>query len=572
MPESTDFSVLLVESDTDFIPFFRKSLELDSQFPSQVDAASDFREALEKLRKNSYDLVLVESDVHGHPGLKLIEELNRQHINLPFVLLTPIHDDNLIREALKQGVADVIVKSQSQFHELAEKLRRSYQKFHGQPFERINSQASTLDEITAKPFRSFEVPLAPKFNIQDELTGLYNHSYLQDRIVKEFSRAARYKFPISSIFLDIDHFKMINEKNGYRIGDAVLKESAGMLFDHCRMSDLIARYGGEEFAIVLPHIDYKGALDLAKRLRLVFSEHIFLRDTENIQLTVSIGVCSFPEDQMGKRSDLITLARKALLRSKASGRNQITLFRNLTPVADPELPHLKISEEKVEEFQRRLSDISEATRRVYIEASRALIFALESKDTFTVGHSARSEKYAMQVAQAMGMSLEEAEVVEHAALLHDIGKTCIPDNILLKPGKLTMAEYESMKQHPYLGFKILKPIKFLHEEAILVLHHHEWFNGEGYPSRLKGEEIPLGARIISVIDSYDTMRVAGGRYKKTMTVEDAVNELIAFSGTQFDARVVQAFIEVLKERKELISNNYNQSKLDELLRSLPATK
>jgi HD-GYP domain-containing protein (c-di-GMP phosphodiesterase class II) len=164
----------------------------------------------------------------------------------------------------------------------------------------------------------------------------------------------------------------------------------------------------------------------------------------------------------------------------------------------------------------------------------------------------------------MGMTIEDAEVVEHAALLHDIGKICVADDILLKPAKLTFAEYEKMKQHPYWGYKILQPIKFLREESILVLHHHEWFNGEGYPSRMKGEEIPLGSRIISVIDSYDTMRLAGGRYKKTTPVVESVNELIACSGNQFDPKVVKTFIGVLKMRNELLTDDYNKDLLEEL--------
>jgi response regulator RpfG family c-di-GMP phosphodiesterase len=169
------------------------------------------------------------------------------------------------------------------------------------------------------------------------------------------------------------------------------------------------------------------------------------------------------------------------------------------------------------------------------------------------------------VAAALGLGVDDAEIVQHAALLHDIGKICIPDEILLKPSRLTFAEFETMKQHSYLGYKILKPIKFLREEAQYVLHHHEWFNGEGYPCHLKGEDIPLGSRIISVIDSYDTMRTAGARYKDTCGVENAVNELIACSGTQFDPEVVKAFIEVLKSRGELTSPTYHADRLEKII-------
>ena len=568
MPAGGDqsFSVLFVECDPDALDLVKKSLEENLQYPSSVEHAATVGEALEKLKNNSYDILLVESELEDENGLSLLEEMQRKQMNLPFVLMTPIRDDRLVKEAMKQGVADLIVKSENHFQELAAKLRRIYERFYqktGSAVPPVKPRERHGKNGRDRPEAKVDI-LRP--SMKDELTGLYNHSYLQDRIVREFSRASRYGYPLSCLMIDIDQFKALNEEKGYRIGDALLKECAALLFENCRLSDFIARYGGEEFVVILPHVDYQGAADLAGRLRVTFAEHLFCRDSEEIYLTVSIGVSSFPEDKMERRSDLMIYAGEALLRSKTSGRNRVSLYQDILPVFGEEgLPDLKISEAKVMEFQRRMSEISNTARRAYIDASKALITALENKDRFTAGHAASCAKYSMQVAEAMGMSVDEAEVVEHAALLHDIGKICIPDNILLKPGKLTFAEFEAMKQHPYMGYKILKPIKFLREEAVLVLHHHEWFNGEGYPCRLKGNEIPLGARIISVIDSYDTMRIAGGRYKKTMTVADAVNELIACSVTQFDTQVVKAFVEVLKVRGELVGDDYHKSRLDELL-------
>jgi len=197
-----------------------------------------------------------------------------------------------------------------------------------------------------------------------------------------------------------------------------------------------------------------------------------------------------------------------------------------------------------------------------------LILALDSKDRLTAGHSANTAKLAAETGEHIGMSPEELETLYHGALLHDIGKLCIPDKVLLKPGKLTFDEYEAMKQHPYLGYKILKPIKLLQEESILVFHHHEWYNGQGYPVGLKGSEIPLGARIIAVIDAYDTMISAGERYKEKMMVRECVRELVRCSGTQFDPVVVKAFIQVLKKRGDLKDTDYDAHFLDEQLKVL----
>ncbi|MCM8775107.1 MAG: diguanylate cyclase [Candidatus Omnitrophica bacterium] len=556
-------SILIVENDRNVFDRLKKTLEEDSRFPAAVDDAATFEQACQKLKRGSYDILLVDQELEGRSGLVLLDELQRNNLNLPFVLMTPVWDDRLVREAMKRGVADVLVKDEREFQNLAEKLQRSYQKFR-KGWHNSGEVDLVFKDLELSLGRDNEKKSA-NLAIRDEITHLYNHSYIQERIVQEFSRAVRYQYPISCLLVDIDHFKAINENLGYRIGDSILRECAGLLFENCRLSDLIARYGGGEFAVLLPHINYEGAFDLAKRLLRAFSEHVFLENTEDINFTISIGISSFPEDSMSSRCELLAYASQALCRSKAAGRNRVTMYRDIVPALEGVLPNLKLSEEKIMEFQRRLTEISDYARRAYIEASKALIVALESKDRFTAGHASSCAKYSIEVAESMGMDMDEAEVVEHAALLHDIGKICIPDSILLKPAKLTFQEYEVMKQHPYLGYKILKPIKFLQEEAILVLHHHEWFNGEGYPCRLAGNEIPLGARIIAVIDSYDTMRIAGGRYKKTMLVEDAVNEIINCTGTQFDPEVVNVFIEGLKRRKELRGEDYDRKQLEKIV-------
>lgn len=555
-------SVLLVEKDPDSSRLMINTLRHHPTLPSDVDHAESFEQALKKLRSHSYHLLLVETDVEDEDVFELFDEVQRLNLQIPFVLMLPVYDDVIVRQAMTRGIADLIVKSENHYRELSQRLRDFYSKFH-----KKNPNENEKGKKTRVAFEETAIfeNAGDKVSIIDELTGLYNHSYFHDRVLREFSSAARYGYPLSCLMLDIDQFGVINQEKGYALGDALLRESARLLFEGCRLSDSVCRFGGEEFAVLLPHIDYAGAGELANRLCEAFAEKPFQVNFQEILLTVSIGISSFPEDPMKGRCELLTYASQALLRSKTAGRNRVTLYKEIMPVFGGDLPTLRISEEKVIEFLRRLTDISTAARRSYVEASKVLIMALENKDRFTAGHAARCAKYSMQVAEMMGMSVDEVEVVEHAALLHDIGKICILDEVLLKPGRLSFQEFETMKQHPYFGYKILKPIKFLQEEAVLVLHHHEWFNGEGYPCSLKGNEIPLGSRIIAVIDSYDTMRIAGGRYKKTMTVEDAVNELISMAGTQYDPAVVQAFIEVLCARKELPAENYDKGRLQGLI-------
>jgi len=564
------FSILLVEDNLEDLVLFKKSLEQDRRFPSRVDSAETIVEAIEKLKRNSYHLVLVEGKLQEQDGLDLLHEMQEAHVDLPFVLMTSIRDDRLVREAMNQGVADLIIKSESQFQFLAAKLRESYQKFYQKRSragpeenpEKAEDAKSSFDDVE-------ELPERPSLNgeyaapaIRDELTGVFNHGYIHDRIVREFSRASRYSYPLSCLMVDIDHFKTINEQKGYRSGDMLLREFARLIFESCRLSDLVGRYGGSEFLVLLPHISYEGAQELAKRVRTTFAEHVFLSGTEDIKITISIGISSFPEDAMSRRADLINYSRRALLHAKATGRNRSILFRDMAPVLEAKMPKLEISEKKVSGFQRRITEVADSARRECLKVSTDLIHTLESKDRFTAGHGTNCAAYARQVADVMGLSIEEVEVIQNAALLHDIGKICIPDAILLKPAKLTFNEYEIMKQHAYYGYKILTPIKSLREEALIILHHHEWFNGTGYPCHLSGEEIPLGARIIGVIDAYDTMRMSGGRYRKTISVDEAVIELVNMSGAQFDPNVVKYFIAALKMRRDLSNDCYDKELLE----------
>ncbi len=565
MPEAKEsFSILLIDCDDERQLEIRREFALDKDHPTRLDVARTIPDALQKIRKNRYHLILADSSPpEGEDIADVLSELNRKKTKTPFILLVGAGEEARAHRALKAGASDYLIKKDGSLHDLPRRLWTLYRNF-----ELTSHERELVGEITEDHQKLLEVnEKLREISIRDDLTGLYNHRYLQERLAEEFTRAVRYGYPISCLYVDLDHFREVNESLSHTVGDEILKEAAELLQQSCRLSDLVSRFGGEEFVVLLPHVDYQGAFELGERLCELFAEHTFLPESHRTSLTVSVGAAAFPDDYLKARTDLVNFAEQALFRAKAAGRNRVALYRDLLPSISEVLPRLKIKEDRILELQKRLSEIADTARRGYIESSKALVLALEAKDPYTAGHAGRSARLAMQIAEVMGLSLDEAEVIEHAALLHDIGKICISDDILLKPGKLTLAEYEAMKQHPYLGYRILKPIKFLQQEATLILHHHEWFNGEGYPCRLARNEIPVGARIISVVDAYDTMRVAGGRYKKTMNVTEAVNELIAFSGTQFDPDVVQAFIQVLLMRKELTSDSYDKERLRQAIES-----
>lgn len=571
--EKLNVSLLVVEDDPHYLYLIRRCLEASKRCAFDIDQASSVGEAFKKIRGTQYHLLLVEDHIDGRDGLELLKEMHEVKLNLPFVLMSNVRDDKTAREAAHQGVSQLIVKSESQFHDLAFVLEESMERYCREhpAFKALymtkGVQAPKIMELSeGRRKEDGETITLPEEKViapahRDDMTGIYSHSYFHDRMATEFAAASRYDYPVSCIFVDIDNFKQVNEEFGFTVGDQILKDCASLLFESCRMTDVIARYGGEEFAILLPHTGYKGASELAGRLQMMVAEYTFLPKEFQIHITLSMGIASFPEDYIEKRYEVLTFAQQAAFRSALLGYNRITRYKDMA-VDQENLPIFEISREKVLNFQRRIVQISDLARKSCMETSATLVAALDEKDKLTASHSTHTARYARLLAEHLQLPADQADIIQHAALLHDVGKLCIPDELLKKETALSFKEYEAMKQHPYMGYKILKPIKFLHEEAILVLHHHEWFNGKGYPCELKGEEIPLGSRIISVVDAYDTILMSGHHYRKQHSEEEAVSILINDSGTQFDPKIVKAFIAVLQRNGYLKSRENFTEKID----------
>jgi putative nucleotidyltransferase with HDIG domain len=303
-----------------------------------------------------------------------------------------------------------------------------------------------------------------------------------------------------------------------------------------REIDICGRYGGEEF-LIITNLLMDNALRYATKLHTAVENHVFECSGKSIRVTVSIGIAEYNSDIKTKQ-ELIERADTAMYQAKMDGRNLIRIWKTIETNDEKSVDRLGI-----EDLKGKFQDLSDQMRYIYMESTNALIKAVDAKDPFAREHSRNVSEYAKEIAKFMKLSEQDIEIIHYAGLLHDVGKIGIKDDILVKKEELTSNELEILKRHPEVGVNILKDIKFLEKEIPVILHHHERFDGKGYPHGLRGREIPVGARIIAVADAFDAM-TSGRTYKTRLPWKKAVDEIKKGSGTQFAPEVVEAFVKL----------------------------
>jgi diguanylate cyclase (GGDEF)-like protein/putative nucleotidyltransferase with HDIG domain len=338
----------------------------------------------------------------------------------------------------------------------------------------------------------------------------------------DVQRALRYGRPLSLAVLDIDRFRHLNLSRGYGVGDMVLTAVGELISASTRAHDLACRAGGDEFLLLLPETGVNEARGVIDRI-LVDAERV--KAADQVGISLSAGLTALQPH--GDADDLLGQAHAALELARADGGGRCTMSDELDVI----------------------DGATEALLGTTAEVVTALAQALEERDAYTGEHSESVVDLAGRVAEELALDGHEVKTIRSAALLHDIGKVGIPDEILHKAGPLDEREWEIMRQHPVVGERIMRAIPGMGAVARIVRHEHERWDGTGYPDGLAGEEIPIGARIILACDAYHAM-TSDRPYRAAMSHHMAMSELTTNAGSQFDPNVVETLVGYLYGRRQ----------------------
>src|SRR3984957_13834208 len=400
-------------------------------------------------------------------------------------------------------------------------------------------------------------------SITDGLTGIKTRRFFWEALSAEWKRASRSGRPFSVVLIDLDKFKEVNDTLGHFEGDLVLARVGRLLEQRCRQSNVVARYGGDEFIILMPETGVEQAQVLAERLRLWLSTDPMLQEH---LITGSFGVASFPVHGF-TAEEIIRVADAGMYVSKRAGGDRVSTA-NESEDSESAAVQRQLISGYIEGFLHRqhtgpehLEELLTTLRKLILEsqdeagsvailreAIEALSRAAESRELNATGHGESGARYSELIARALGLSAEEVDDVAYAARVHDVGKIFVPERILNKSGPLTDEEFNLVKVHARVGGEIVGTLPVGESLQKALQHHHECFDGSGYPGNLQGEQIPLWARILAVADAYVNMTTERS-FAPAKGSGQALAELERLSGIRYDGMLVRVLLRQLKSER-----------------------
>lgn len=487
----------------------------------------------------------------------LMEKNIMQTVDLRAALrtLTPDSPEDLIRKVLNnvqtRSLIIVPIKTMEvdfgwlvvcSSREVAEEAELGFLKLFAQQIELAITIADLFQAVKSQA-------------VTDALTTLYNRRYFEEFLNKEVVRAHRMKQPFTIIALDLDYLKQINDKHGHSFGDLAITTVADVLKKNARSIDVAARMGGEEFNVLLPGIDSNGGLIAAERIRSAIAEC----QLEQIgQITASIGVATFFE-HTDNVDELLEIADQAMYMAKRNGRNQVQLAKPIAEVSWQEIAintfmdiltkkRIPISKEVSKKLCKKLSEsnVDENATPKDMLYSVADMLGKTYNPLQGKGVTKSKVQLAIKLAKKFELPKEEIDRLRIATLLYDIGNLMLPQELLQKTEPLTDEEKAEIKKHPVIAAReILKPISEIQDIIPIIEHHHENWDGSGYPGKVSGEDIPLSSQIILIIDAFFALTETRS-YRNALSPKEAIDIIKQDSNKKWNPALVTEFVNLVE--------------------------
>jgi two-component system cell cycle response regulator len=510
--------ILYVEdSDTDYRTF---QAHLADQVNIELTRADSLVAAESMLADEKFDLIFADYLLPDGTGLEFLHWMDKERLDTPVIAVTGYGDEVIATNMIKSGAYDYLPKPSIDQNVLSRCIFKAVEKF---------KLKKEVEESNARMAR---------MATRDSLTGLFNRHSMNDLLEKEFNRSRRYGTDLACLLMDLDFFKEVNDTYGHLFGDHVLQQFGQRLTQNLRDTDMCFRYGGEEFMVLLPNANSNDAKHTAEKIRRSCKSEPFDDGKYASTVTVSLGVATVSDLNPSAAKDLLVFADNALYRAKAEGRDRVVVYhKNLwTANMDKNFRYLK----------KRLAAVLEKAKKASVESLEMIVWYNDG-DGFKA-HNQRVMQYFNLLGEKFGFNPSIIKTLQYAAVFHDATKFLLGG--VDRKRALDKDEMAHIIDHPYKLHELIEPFDFFSGERSVLLWHHENWDGSGYPDGLKADEIPFGARIFAIVDAFVAM-TSQRPYRRKFTTEEALLEIAASAGNQFDPVLVDLFIDAVTESSAL---------------------
>lgn len=514
----------------------------------EIIKAGSGNEALSMILDYEFAIILLDVQMPGMDGFETAELIrsSSKTSHIPIIFVSAINkEDTHIFKGYDSGAVDYLFKPLDS-RILNSKIRVFIDLYLQKKESELLSQSlkNALREAEEnKKIIEEQNLLLKELAVKDGLTSLYNHRHMVVVADLEFNRAIRYKTELSCLLMDIDFFKDVNDSLGHPFGDHVLREFAHSLKEYMRETDLLFRYGGEEFLVLLPQTDLEGARSSAEKFRKTIENKVFIDGIVTSTVTISIGISSLFFNHPMSADELISQADKALFTAKAEGRNRVIVFHeHANAFPDAEL----LQNQKVRHLKESLEGILTKTKKASVSSLELLV--RDIGDSYTEKRNRLIKEYISLLGFHMNLPPSVIEVFKITAIIHDCFQALLGKSVKWLDENHVGPPLEEDKNLPYILAELTEKFDFFAFEREVLLAHHEHYDGSGYPEGLKDIQIPMGARIFSIVDFFATMVFSSGGITEK-NYDDAIIRLSEEAGKKFDPQLVSHFVSVLTKNE-----------------------